>query len=138
MKEAGRGSIIFISSSAGRLAYPLRLPYATAKRALIGMTDTLAMELGPANISFNSILPGYILNERGKQVLEAKATASGCSYEEMHNIVLGTISMRCAVAEGVIADLAVYLCAHQGRHISGQAIDVDGNLKTHAGMDKLD
>lgn len=138
MKEVGRGTIIFISSSAGRLAYPLRLPYATAKRALIGMSDTLAMELGPANISVNTILPGYVENARGKRVLQAKADASGQSYEDMRNIVLNTISMRCAVAEGEIANLAVYLCSHQGRHISGQAIDVDGNLETHAGMDNLD
>lgn len=138
MKEAGRGAIVNISSTAGRLAFPLRLPYATAKRAVIGFSDTLAMELGPANISVNAILPGYVLNDRARRVLTAKAEASGRSYEEMQQIVLGRISMRTGVTEQEIADMVVYLCSEQGRHISGQAINIDGNLETYSGMDKLD
>lgn len=138
MMEAGKGAIVNISSTAGRLAFPLRLPYATAKRAVIGLSDTLAMELGPRNISVNAVLPGYVLNDRARRVLQAKADASGCSLEEMQEIVLGRISMRTGVEEQEIADLVLYLCSHQGRHISGQAINIDANLETYAGMDKLD
>ena len=45
---------------------------------------------------------------------------------------------RVAHVEQEIADLVRYLCSHQGRHISGQAINIDANLETYAGMDKLD
>lgn len=138
MQAAGKGAIVNISSTAGRLAFPLRLPYATAKRAVIGLTDTLAMELGPRNISVNAVLPGYVLNDRARRVLQAKADASGRSLDEMKEIVLGRISMRTGVEEQEIADLVLYLCSHQGRHISGQAINIDANLETYAGMDKLD
>ena len=138
MRALGRGSIINISSTAGRLAFPLRLPYATAKRAIIGLTDTLAMELGPKNIGVNAILPGYVLNNRARDVLQAKADASGRSLEELESIAIKRISMRTAIEEQEVADLIVYLCSHQGRHISGQAISVDGNLETYSGFDKLD
>ena len=138
MRTAGKGAIVNISSTAGRLAFPLRLPYATAKRAVIGLTDTLAMELGPRNISVNAVLPGYVLNDRARRVLQAKADASGRSLDEMKEIVLSRISMRTGVEEQEIADLVLYLCSHQGRHISGQAINIDANLETYAGMDKLD
>lgn len=138
MRKAGRGAIVNISSTAGRLAFPLRLPYATAKRAVVGLTDTLAMELGPRNISVNAILPGYVLNDRARRVIQAKAEASGRTLEETQNIILSRISMRTGVEEQEIADLVVYLCSHQGRHISGQHINVDGNLETYAGLDNLD
>ena len=138
MLEAGRGAIVNISSTAGRLAFPLRLPYATAKRAVIGLSDTLAMELGPRNISVNAILPGYILNARARRVIQAKADASGRSFEEAQAVILSRISMRTGIEEQEIADLVLYLCSPQGRHISGQAINVDGNLETYAGLDKLD
>jgi NAD(P)-dependent dehydrogenase (short-subunit alcohol dehydrogenase family) len=138
MVEAGRGSIVNISSTAGRLAFPLRLPYATAKRAVIGLSDTLAMELGPRNINVNSVLPGYVLNDRARRVIQAKADASGRPFEELQAIILSRISMRTGVAEQEIADLVLYLCSHQGRHISGQAINIDANLETYAGLDKLD
>ena len=138
MQEAGKGAIVNISSTAGRLAFPLRLPYATAKRAVIGLTDTLAMELGPRNISVNAVLPGYVLNDRARRVLQAKADASGRSLDEIKEIVLSRISMRTGIEEQEIADLVLYLCSPQGRHISGQAINIDANLETYAGMDKLD
>lgn len=138
MKANGKGTIVNISSTAGRLVFPLRLPYATSKRAILGFTETLAMELGPANINVNTILPGYMLNQRAINVLTAKAEAAGVTYDEMQKIILQRISMRTGITEQEVAELAVYLCSEQGRHISSQHISLDGNLETYAGMDKLD
>ena len=138
MREAGRGAIVNISSTAGRLGFPLRLPYATSKFAITGLTKTLAIELGPANISVNAILPGYILNERGRRVIRAKAKAAGRTEGEMEAAILGNIAMRTGIAEQEIADLALYLCSDSGRHISGQLLGVDGAFDTYMGMDNLD
>ena len=138
MREAGRGAIVNISSTAGRLGFPLRLPYATSKFAITGLTKTLAIELGPANISVNAILPGYILNERGRRVIRAKAKAAGRTVDEMEAAILGNIAMRTGIAEQEIADLALYLCSNSGRHISGQLLGVDGAFDTYMGMDNLD
>ena len=138
MRQAGRGAIVNISSTAGRLGFPLRLPYATSKFAITGLTKTLAIELGPANISVNAILPGYILNERGRRVIRAKAEAAGRTVAEMEAAILGNIAMRTGIEEQEIADLALYLCSDSGRHISGQLLGVDGAFDTYTGMDNLD
>ena len=77
LKQAGGGSIINLSSVAGRLGFPLRTPYAAAKWAVVGFTKSLAMELGPANIRVNAIQPGAVEGERIERVIAAKAKALG-------------------------------------------------------------
>ncbi len=138
MRQAGRGAIVNISSVAGRLGFPLRVPYATSKFAITGLTKTLALELGPANISVNAILPGYVLNARGERVIRAKAAAAGRTVAEMEAAILGNIAMRTGITEQEVADLALYLCSESGRHISGQLLGVDGGFETYVGMDELD
>ena len=61
IKKSKNGSIINISSTAGILGFPLRSPYAASKWAIIGITKTLAMELGKFNIRVNAVCPGTCL-----------------------------------------------------------------------------
>lgn len=80
LKRAGGGSIINLSSIAGRLSFPLRAPYAAAKWGVIGLTKALAAELGPSNIRVNAILPGAVEGDRLNRVVEARATVRGVSF----------------------------------------------------------
>ena len=73
IKKSKNGSIINISSTAGILGFPLRSPYAASKWAIIGVTKTLAMELGKFNIRVNAVCPGTIKGERMKRVIRDKA-----------------------------------------------------------------
>ena len=82
LKAAGGGSIVNLSSVAGRLGYPLRTPYSAAKWAVVGFTKSLAMELGPANIRVNAIQPGIVEGERIERVISAKAKALGVSFDQ--------------------------------------------------------
>lgn len=63
MKTNKRGRIVFISSLVGPLGYRRRLPYATAKSAVLGMMRSLAAEGGPFNVTANSVNPGYIYTD---------------------------------------------------------------------------
>ena len=73
IKKSKNGSIVNISSTAGILGFPLRSPYAASKWAIIGITKTLAMELGKFNIRVNAVCPGTIKGDRMKRVIKDKA-----------------------------------------------------------------
>ena len=79
IKKSKNGSIVNISSTAGILGFPLRSPYAASKWAIIGITKTLAMELGKFNIRVNAVCPGTIKGNRMKRVIKDKAKFSKIS-----------------------------------------------------------
>jgi NAD(P)-dependent dehydrogenase (short-subunit alcohol dehydrogenase family) len=130
LKAAGGGSIINLSSVAGRLGYPLRTPYAAAKWAVVGFTKSLAMELGPANIRVNAIQPGIVEGERIARVISAKAKALNVSFDEYKQQLLSKVSLRRTVSPTEIADMALFLATDAGRNISGQALSVCGNVES--------
>jgi NAD(P)-dependent dehydrogenase (short-subunit alcohol dehydrogenase family) len=130
LKAAGGGSIINLSSVAGRLGYPLRTPYAAAKWGVVGFTKSLAMELGPANIRVNAIQPGIVEGERIERVISAKAKALGVSFDEYKRQLLSKVSLRRTVSPADIANMALFLATDAGRNISGQALSVCGNVES--------
>ena len=73
LKKNKGGSITNISSGAGIMGFPLRSPYAASKWAVIGVTKTLAMELGKYKIRVNAICPGTIKGNRMVRVIRDKA-----------------------------------------------------------------
>ena len=77
IKAAGGGSIINLSSAAGRLAFPMRTPYSAAKWAVVGFTQSLAAEAGPDKVRVNCIQPGVVEGDRIERVIEAKAKGLG-------------------------------------------------------------
>ena len=124
IKAAGGGSVINLSSAAGRLAFPLRTPYAAAKWGVVGFTKSLSMEVGTDNIRVNAIQPGVVEGERIDRVIDAKARAMGISFEEQKKISLERVSMHRMVSPYDIANMALYLASDTGRNITGQAISV--------------
>ncbi|HEU4442914.1 MAG TPA: SDR family oxidoreductase [Burkholderiales bacterium] len=129
IKAAGGGSIINLSSAAGRLAFPMRTPYAAAKWAVVGFTESLAAEAGPDKVRVNCIQPGIVEGERIDRVIEAKAKGLKLSEEEVRKRVVAGVSLETTVTAQDIANMALYLATAPGRHISGQAISVCGGTR---------
>jgi len=129
LREAGGGSIINLSSAAGKFGFPMRSPYSAAKWGVVGLTRTMAMELGPDGIRVNALLPGLVDGPRIRSVIRNKAAAKGIGDNEQTEISLSTVSLRCFVTQQDIANMALYLCSPFGRTISGQAISVDGGAE---------
>lgn len=129
LKQAGGGAMINMASVAGRLGYPLRTPYAASKWGVIGLTESLAIELGPHNIRVNAILPGVVEGERMRGVISARADAQGVPYAEMEQQYLSQVSLRRMVTVDDIAAMALFLCSEGGRHITGQSLSVCGNVE---------
>jgi len=130
LKAAGGGAIINISSVAGKYGYPFRSPYASAKYGVIGLTETLAKELGPANIRVNAVLPGLVKGPRIEAVIHARARETGVTYEEAEAGYLRHVSLGRMVDAGDVAAMVAFLLSDAGRNVSGQSIAVDANVET--------
>ena len=91
--------------------------YAASKAALIGLTRSAAVDLGPSNVNVNAVAPGFVKTE-----LLAKLPREVLERAE-HESVLG----RVAEPEDV-ARVIVFLCSEEARHVTGQVIVVDGGL----------
>ncbi|MEQ8585610.1 MAG: SDR family oxidoreductase [Thalassobaculaceae bacterium] len=130
LRQAGGGSLILMSSSAGLHGYPNRSPYATAKWGVIGLMKTLAMELGPDGIRVNAICPGSVEGDRMDRVLANEAKATGLTEAELRARYVTGVSLRTWVSADDIADAALFLASPAGAKISGQAFSVDGH--THS------
>lgn len=128
LKKNG-GSIINISSTAGLFGFPLRTPYAASKWAIIGLTKSLAMELGEFNIKVNAICPGSVSGGRMKRVIEAKAQSMGISENELQKDFESMTSLKTFVDKEDIANMVVFLLSDEAEKISGQVMTVDGNTE---------
>ena len=129
MKAARAGAIVVTSSTAGLYGYPNRAPYSAAKWAVIGLTKTLAMELGPHGIRANAICPGAVEGPRMEGVLAREAGIKGMTREAVYDGYASGTSMRSWVTADDVAAMAVFLGSDAARLISGQVIAVDGHTE---------
>ncbi len=130
MKAAREGSIINISSTAGQYGMGMRSPYAAAKWAVIGLTKSLAIELGPYGVRANAICPGSVDGDRMRDVIRREAAARGSPSEAVEREYVEGQSIARFVQADEIADLCLFLASDAARMVSGQAIAVDGHTET--------
>ena len=128
LKEGQNGSIVMISSVAGRLGYAYRLPYAATKWAVVGMAKSLAIELGGYGIRVNAVLPGVVEGPRIDGVIRARAETLGISFEAMRERYLEKTSLQRMVTADDIVNMVLFLVSPMGRNVSGQALSVCGDV----------
>ena len=109
--------------------FPLRTPYAASKWAVIGVTKSLAMELGEFNIRVNAICPGTVSGDRMERVIEAKAKSIGVSEEKLQKDYESMVSLKTFVSQEDIANMALFLLSNEAHKITGQVMTVDGNTE---------
>ena len=129
LRASGNASIVNLSSVAGHVGFAYRTPYAAAKWGVIGLTKSLAIELGEAGIRVNAILPGLVAGDRQRRVLEAKAQQRGIGFAEMERTAFAATSIKEYVTAAQLADQILLLASPRGRTISGQAIAIDGDTR---------
>ena len=129
IKRNKGGSIINLSSGAGIMGFPLRSPYAASKWAIIGVTKTLAMELGKFNIRVNAVCPGSIKGERMKRVIRDKAKFTKVSSKKIEKDFISMSSMKKWILEEDIGKMCAFLISDDSSKVSGQVISVDGHTE---------
>ncbi|HXG92246.1 MAG TPA: SDR family NAD(P)-dependent oxidoreductase [Blastocatellia bacterium] len=129
MIERRSGRIINITSVAGLIGYALRSPYAASKWAMIGLTQTLAQEVGGYNITVNAVAPGPVRGPRIESVIRHRAAEMGRTYEEVERDYVEPLALKRMVEEDDIAAAALFLASEDGRNITGETIEVSGGYR---------
>jgi NAD(P)-dependent dehydrogenase (short-subunit alcohol dehydrogenase family) len=121
MKARKFGRIInFASIAARRGSDRVGVHYAAAKGGIIGLTKTLALELGPHNVTVNAIAPGYIKTER------IENASWGMPSPEAEKAFVSMLPLKRAGKPEDIAGVVAMLCSEAGGYVSGATIDVNG------------
>ncbi len=129
LRAAGGGSIVNLSSTAGIFGFANRSPYAASKWAVVGLTKSLAIELGADHIRVNAICPGAVAGERIDRVIAADAELRGLDPAEVRAEYAASMSLGVFIEPEDIAAMALFVCSEAGAKISGQALAVDGNTE---------
>jgi NAD(P)-dependent dehydrogenase (short-subunit alcohol dehydrogenase family) len=129
LREGSSASIVNLSSAAGRLGMAGRSAYSASKWAVVGLTKTLAIELGPDRIRVNAICPGAVNGPRIDAVIAAKAQMLGLSAEQVSELYHNQSSLGRLIEAEDIANMAAFAASDMARNVNGQALAVDGNTE---------
>jgi NAD(P)-dependent dehydrogenase (short-subunit alcohol dehydrogenase family) len=126
MKKQMNGAIVNMASITGKCPLPQRTPYAASKIGVIGLTRTLAAEVGKWNIRVNSVCPGSVEGPRQKLVYQGIMKYSGKSYDEILKEKLESTPLGKLISPKSVAAVVSFLCSEDASMMTGQDINVSG------------
>jgi NAD(P)-dependent dehydrogenase (short-subunit alcohol dehydrogenase family) len=118
MQATGRGTMVFVCSSAAYTAAPQTAPYGAAKAALISWIKTIADEFGPSGIRANGVAPGMVYTPR----------VSGLIGEEGRALVAGLTPLQRMGVPSDIAAAALFFSSDLSSFVTGQTLLIDGGI----------
>jgi len=117
MMKARSGAIINVSSVIGRRGNAGQANYAAAKAGLVGLTKSLARELGPRGVRVNAVAPGYVVTDMTSEL-----------PEKMKEQIMGNTPLGRLASPEEIASVIAFLASPAAAYITGAVIPVDGGL----------
>ena len=132
LKQSANGSMVNLSSAAGRFGFALRSPYSASKWGVIGFSKSLSIELGGAGVRVNAICPGAVAGDRIDRVIAGKAKVRNVPFDVVRDEFLGKTSLKRFVSAEDIANAIVFLASKLGANIDGHALPIDGDAQSLA------
>ena len=127
MIKCRSGNIVNISSNVGRRGLPYRAEYVCSKWALLGFTQTLALELAEYGVRVNAVCPGPITGDSIERVMLAHAEAEGYTVEEIRK-EWSAVPMKRFDEPEEIAQMVMFLCSDASSAMTGQALNATCGL----------
>jgi len=125
------GTIINMGSWFGKTGHAGFAVYCATKAAVINLTQTLALELAPFNVTVNCVCPGNVDTEMHWRAIRDEAQRRGITYDEMCDIDRQSIPLGRVASTDDIAAAYAYLASADGAYLTGQAINVNGGIEFH-------
>ena len=125
MIEARRGRIVNLAGTSGLRGYRNRVAYSSSKWAVRGLTRTLALELGPHDVTVNTICPNVTNGDRMDRIVRGKAERTGRTYDEVYADFASQTALGRFVDEADVAEAVRFLVSDRARNMTGHDIVVD-------------
>jgi NAD(P)-dependent dehydrogenase (short-subunit alcohol dehydrogenase family) len=129
LRKGRRPAIVNLSSAAGHLGMPRRSAYSASKWAVIGLTKSLAIELGVDGIRVNAVLPGAVDGPRIRAVIAAKASSMGKTVDDVTADYKKQSSLGRMVTAEEVANTILFACSASASSTHGQSLVVDGHTQ---------
>lgn len=123
--DAGGGRVVNIAGTSGLRGYRNRVAYSSSKWAVRGLTRTLALELGPHDITVNAICPNVTNGERMDRIVRTKAERTGRTPDEVYADFASQTALGRFIDEVDVAEAVRFLVSDGARNITGHDIVVD-------------
>lgn len=118
------GSIVNIASNVSRRGLPYRADYVASKWALLGFTQTLALELAASNVRVNAVCPGPVNGDRIELILADHAAAENRTAESIRDEWQAASPMNRFIEPREVAEVVLFLASTQSSAMTGQALNV--------------
>ena len=128
MAAAGGGSIVNISSVGGLRGEPDFAGYCASKFGVIGLTQSLAREVGPHGIRVNAVCPGAVESQMNTETMARDARRYGVSVEDVEQRILARTALGRLVQPGDVADAVVFLASDLSSCITAESLAVTGGI----------
>lgn len=126
MTERGSGDVINIASVSGKRPLAHRTPYTASKMAVIGLTSTLAFEVGPSGVSVNTLSPGPVAGPRMERNFRLEAERSGSSVDEAERAFVSRSALGRMVTEDEVGRAVVAMLDMPG--MCGADVDLSAGM----------
>jgi len=128
LKKSSSASVLTITSYSVKQPIPNLILSNSIRAATVGLTKSLALELGPEGIRFNSILPGWTKTERVQELLEFRAEQIGSTVELEMDKITAECPLGRMASPDEIGQAAAFLLSPASSYITGVMLQVDGGM----------
>jgi len=128
LRESRAASVLTVTSYSVKQPIPLLVLSNSVRAATVGLTKTLALELGADGIRFNSVLPAWTETERVTELMEARARANGTTPDEEKAKQSKESPLGRMAQPEELANAAVFLLSPAASYITGVMLSVDGGM----------